>query len=140
MATQIDNQIIEKVRGVYDWLAEQIKGRGESAGQCRQCGKCCAFDDYDHRLFVTTPEIVYFKTKVGTDVLKEMTAGVCPYNDEAKCSVYEYRFAGCRVFCCSGDKDFQSELIEKAIKKFKEMCDKYGVEYRYGDLRDFGGV
>ncbi len=140
MAAQINNQIIEKVRGVYDWLAEQIKEHSESAGQCRQCGKCCAFDDYDHRLFVTTPEMIYFETKVGTDVLKEMTQGVCSYNKDGKCSVYEYRFAGCRVFCCNGDKDFQSELIEKAIKKFKEVCDEYGVEYRYGDLRGFEGV
>ena len=137
VAIQINNQITEKVREVYDWLAEQIKGRSESAGQCRQCGKCCAFDDYDHRLFVTTPEVIYLKAKLGVENLKEMVSGVCRYNARGKCTVYRHRFAGCRIFCCSGDKDFQGELVEKAIKKFKKICDKYGIEYRYGDLREF---
>ncbi len=138
-ADRADKPVTEKVGQVYEWLGVQVKQHSELAGRCRQCGKCCDFDSYDHRLFITTPEIIYLKSKLGVDNLKEMVGGICPYNKEGKCTVHKHRFCGCRVFCCSGDKDFQSELIEKAIKKFKQICDKYQIEYRYGDLKDFGG-
>jgi len=60
--------------------------------------------------------------------------GRCPYNVGGKCTVYEYRFAGCRIFCCNADADFQSRLSESAIKKFKDLCTEFSIPYRYIDL------
>jgi len=51
-----------------------------------------------------------------------------------KCTVYPYRFAGCRIFSCKGNPDFQSALTESVIKKFKHLCDEFDVPYRYLDL------
>lgn len=132
--------VIDQVGRVYEWLGSQIKEHADLCGQCEGCGKCCDFDNYDHRLFVTAPEVMYFKAKLGIDKLAEMAGGVCPYNEGGKCSVYAHRFAVCRAFFCGGDKDFQGELIEKAIRKFKDVSDRYGIEYRYGDLKDFRGA
>jgi hypothetical protein len=60
----------------------------------------------------------------------------CPYNVGGKCTVYEYRFAGCRIFCCNADADFQSRLSESALKKLKSLCTKFQIPYSYLDLAD----
>jgi len=58
----------------------------------------------------------------------------CPYNIEGKCTVYEYRFTACRIFCCSADADFQSELSETVLKKLKSLCEEFQIPYCYNDL------
>jgi len=78
----------------------------------------------DHHLFVTPPELMYLTANLGVENIKSMPTnrplgGKCPYNIEGKCTVYEYRFAACRIFCCDADADFQSELSESALKKLK---------------------
>ncbi len=58
----------------------------------------------------------------------------CPYNIGDKCTIYEYRFAGCRIFCCKADTDFQSRLSESALRKLKSLCTEFQIPYRYTDL------
>jgi hypothetical protein len=98
------------------------------------CGKCCDFDNFDHRLFVTTPELMYLAAKLGAEGVMPMKTGRCPYNHDGKCTIYENRFAGCRIFCCKGDADFQSRLSESAVQKFKLASAEFGVPYKYLDL------
>ena len=129
-----NRQLIEKVTEVYDWLDSQIRASSDLAGQCDVCGRCCDFEGFDHRLFVTTPEIIYLAANLGTEKLKPMTTSKCPYNIEGKCSIYEYRFAGCRIFCCKTNKDFQSQLSESVLKKYKSLCTEYDIPYCYNDL------
>ena len=128
------NRLLKQVAEVYDWLDSQIRESTDLAGRCDACGKCCDFDDFDHRLFVTTPELLYLAANLGAERVKRMSTNRCPYNVADKCSVYKYRFAGCRVFCCKADKDFQSRLSESALDKFKSLCKEYRVPYRYADL------
>jgi Fe-S-cluster containining protein len=127
-------QIAQEVAEVYEWLSTQIRRSGELAGSCKACGKCCDFDRFDHRLFVTTPELIYLAAKFGPEPIKLMTNGRCPYNMNDKCTIYENRFAGCRVFCCAGDADYQGRLSESALKKLKRICARFGLAYRYADL------
>jgi len=137
-----NSQLIKKVGEIYDWLDLQITNNSDAAGKCNACGKCCAFDKpasaseqgFDHRLFLTTPELMYMTLNIRTEDLKPMTTSRCPYNINGKCSVYKYRFAGCRIFCCNGDKDFQSQLSELVLKKFKMICEESGIAYHYTDL------
>jgi len=136
------NQILEKVAEIYNHLDLQIRNSGDLAGRCSACGKCCNFtgsapasgQGFDHRLFVTTPELMYLTANIGTENLKPMPTGRCPYNIRGKCSIYEYRFAGCRIFFCNSSPDFQSRLSESAIKKFKSICTEFQIPYRYRDL------
>ena len=131
----VSTEIIEKVAEVYNWLDEQILTSAGLFQPCRACGKCCDFDSFDHRLFITTPEIHYFNSKIDIGNLKPMVNGNCPYNIDGKCSVYEHRFAGCRIFSCKGDSDFQSSLSETALGKVKSLCTDYNIPYRYVDLK-----
>ncbi|MGA2322613.1 MAG: hypothetical protein ABSG22_02060 [Sedimentisphaerales bacterium] len=129
-----NDQVIARVSEIYKWIeAQQLANKG-IAGSCEVCGKCCDFEQYDHRLYVTTPEMLYFVEKLGLVNIKQMTTAKCCYQVEGKCSVHAYRFSGCRIFCCKGEAGFQSELTEVVIKKFKGLCDELQIPYRYVEL------
>ena len=125
---------LRKVAQIYDWIDRQLASVGDPAGQCDACGRCCNFDAYDHRLYVTGPELMYLTASLDVEKLRTIASGRCPYNIDGKCSVYEYRFAGCRIFCCKGDADFQSRLSEEALKKLKSLCTELEIPYHYRDL------
>ena len=129
-----NSRLLKRVAEIYDWLDLKIRDSGNLAGACDACGKCCDFKNFDHRLFVTTPELMYLAANPGAESIKPMTTSRCPYNIGGKCTVYEYRFAGCRIFCCNGDADFQSSLSESTLKKLKSICTKFQIPYRYSDL------
>lgn len=123
------NKIADAVAEVYDWIDSQINAC------CDACGKCCDFESYGHRLFVTSPEIIHFTEKLRPDDIKPMPTGRCPYNVNGKCSVYDYRFMGCRIFSCKGDGDLQSKLTEQALAKLKSICKEFNIDYKYTDLK-----
>lgn len=132
--SQGHDRLIAEVAALYEWIDAQL-GRDESrAGRCRACGACCNFATYDHLLFVTPPEVIYLAERLGAESLKQMTSGSCPYQEATKCTVHSHRFAGCRIFGCRGDAEFQGELTEATLKRLKAMCRRFGVPYRYADL------
>ena len=131
---EANRRLLEKVAEVYNWLDLQLRSDSEMAGACRACGDCCDFDRFDHRLFITPPELMYLAANLGAENIKPMASSRCPYNVDGKCGVYEYRFSGCRIFCCSGDTDFQSRLCEEALRKLKSICTEFDIPYRYTDL------
>jgi Fe-S-cluster containining protein len=131
-----NKQLLERVAEIYNWLDTQIGEDNELIGRCDACGKCCDFDGFDHRLFATPPELMYLTANIGTENVKPMLTSRCPYNIDGKCTVYEYRFAACRIFCCRADADFQSKLSESALKKLKSLCTEFQILYRYTDLAD----
>jgi len=127
-------KLLKKVAEIYRWLDLQINSNPNLAGKCQMCGKCCDFARFDHRLFITPPEIFYFNANLSGEPQKPMTTGRCPYNIDGRCTVYQHRFAGCRIFCCKADPDFQSNLSELTLKKFKSLCTEFQMPYRYTDL------
>lgn len=126
--------IVDKVDDIYVWLDNYLKEHSEFIGSCEICGRCCDFEKYDHHLFVTSPEIEYLIGKLGKQNIKKMTNGRCPYNIKGFCSIHENRFAGCRIFNCRGDKEFQSKLTEQTLKKLKSLCNEFGFPYCYVNL------
>ena len=129
-----NSRLLKRVAEIYDWLTLQRCESVHLAGVCEACGKCCDLDSFDHRLFVTTLELMYLAAKIGAENIKQMPTGRCPYNVSGKCAIYEYRFAGCRIFCCRADADFQSRLSESVLAKFKSICTEFQIRYRYTDL------
>ena len=129
-----DSQLLKRVAEIYEWLDLQIRRCSNLAGKCDICGRCCDFASFDHHLFVTMPELMYLAANLRNESIKPMAAGRCPYSTGSKCAIYEYRFAGCRIFCCKADADFQNRLSESALKKFKSLCTKFQIPYRYTDL------
>jgi Fe-S-cluster containining protein len=126
--------VIEQVAELYGRIDSQIEQSHGRAGRCTACGACCDFPAYDHRLFVAPPELVYLSARLGTDALRKMAGGRCPYQENGRCTVHEHRFAGCRIFCCTGDPDFQGELSEASLRELKTICEQARLPYRYQDL------
>jgi hypothetical protein len=126
----MNKEIAEGVAEIYRFIDLHARQAGT---RCQQCGKCCNFEAFGHRIFVTSPEMVYFTHNI-KEPLKPAENGQCPYNINGRCSVHEHRFAACRVFYCKGDMDLQSELAESAIMDLKSICKKFGITYRYTDL------
>ncbi len=168
-----ESKICDEVARIYDWLDSNIK---HFNSHCTACGKCCCFESFGHKLFVTTPELLYFRQNVKNP--KSMLTQQCPYLENGKpphqftlrrislkehlkplgltfktlhrsanwcggkCSVRNFRFAGCRIFFCksvrgcltAADKDLQHRLSEETVKKIKILCDKFDFPYRYIDL------
>jgi Fe-S-cluster containining protein len=127
-------RLLEKVAALYDWIEARRVQEPIRSGRCKACGACCDFPAYDHRLYVTPLELAYLAAKLGTQELQAMSTGRCPYQQGARCTVHEHRFLGCRVFCCDGDPDFQSELSEEALRRLKALCEEFRIPYRYQDL------
>lgn len=127
-------RLVAEVAAIYRWIDAQAEQDPVRAGRCKACGACCDFPVYDHRLFVTPPELMYLAVKLSTPELRSMTTGRCPYQQGSACMVHEHRFTGCRVFCCSGDPGFQSDLSEEALRRLKALCREFGVSYRYQDV------
>jgi Fe-S-cluster containining protein len=128
-------QIVEAVQAIYQNLDKQIEASGQS---CKACGRCCDFDSFGHRLYITTPELLYFKMKLTENKIPilPMTDGACPYRKDKKCSIYPWRFSGCRIYNCIGDADLQSQMSEETIALFKTLCLLYRLDYRYMDLNN----
>ncbi|MHC4641449.1 MAG: hypothetical protein ACYS32_07370 [Planctomycetota bacterium] len=128
------SELLNKVAEIYDWLDEQIRLSEGPGVRCDGCGRCCDFEAFDHRLFVTPPELMYLVAKLGAENLQPMPDSRCPYHLICECTVYKYRFAGCRIFSCKADADFQSRLSESVLQKFKSICIEFKIPYRYADL------
>ena len=125
--------LLAEIESLYRNLDTTLAGINDPAS-CRACGGCCDFEAFGHRLYVTTPEAVYFAHHAGR-ALTPMSGGVCPYRIDGKCSVYAWRFSGCRIFQCKGDAARQGELSEAVIAEFKQLCERYTIAYRYMDLK-----
>jgi hypothetical protein len=131
---RIDALLLERVAEVYEWIELKISHKGRMAGGCKACGNCCDFEAFDHRLFVTPPELFYLAAKLGTENIRPMPSGRCPYNVDGRCSIHKHRFTGCRIFCCNGNTEFQSDLSESSLIKLKSICEEFQIPYRYVDL------
>jgi Fe-S-cluster containining protein len=127
-------RLVEEVAALYDWIEAELRRTPERAGRCNACGACCDFPAYDHRLFVTPPELIYLAEKLNAARLPSMPGGRCPYQQDNRCTIHEHRFAGCRIFCCTGAADFQSNLTEAALQRLKDLCAQFEIPYRYLDL------
>lgn len=131
---QVDSAIVKAVAQIYDWLQSEIHAHRHLLGSCQACGRCCDFEHFDHRLYVTTPELLYLAANLEPANIEPMRTGRCPYNIGDKCSIYPHRFAGCRISYCRGERDVQGSLSEAVMKRFKTLCRQWKVPYRYVDL------
>lgn len=123
------DKIAFAVEQLYKWLDNASCA---SSDLCRICGDCCDFDTFGHKLFVTTPELIYLSQNLP---LKKMTTSRCPWQDENKCTIHIHRFASCRIFFCKGNTTTQADLSEIAVKKLKTICQDFHIPYNYMDLR-----
>ena len=129
------------VEQVYADLQRQIDLRKPI---CKTSGRCCRFDEFGHRLYVTTLELaafarglIHFKSQISNlqfSILSPPAA--CPFQLDGLCSVHSIRPFGCRVFFCDATSNqWQHEQYEHFHATLKQLHERFSVPYRYVEWR-----
>lgn len=106
--------------------------------RCDQSGRCCRFEAFGHRLFVTTMEVARFvQTRQDIARVEPWDGQGCPYQIEGLCSVHSARPFGCRVyFCDPTSTQWQNGQYEQIHAAIRELHTTSGVPYMYVEWRE----
>lgn len=122
--------ISTRIEVIYREVQDQIDARKP---RCDISGKCCRFDAYGHRLFVTTLEIAAFADAL-TDAVLPVTTGGCPYQIDRLCTVHAIRPFGCRIYFCDPTaQDWQHAQYEAFHLRLRDLHVELDVPYFYID-------
>jgi Fe-S-cluster containining protein len=109
---------------------------------CQASGRCCRFEEFGHRLFITTLELAAFVSELqqrSSDVLSRLSRWNmvgCPFQENKLCCVHPIRPFGCRVFFCdSTSTAWQNQLYEHFHRQLKRLHDELSVPYFYVEWR-----
>ena len=124
----------EAIARVYADLQREIDARRPI---CSASGKCCRFEDYGHRLYVTTLELAAFLAGVPDESRPALWDGAgCPFQVARLCSVHAIRPFGCRMFFCDATAtQWQNERYERFHAELKRLHESLGVPYFYVEWR-----
>lgn len=125
------------VRRIYDQLQSQIDARRPV---CVASGRCCRFEEYGHRLYVTTAELATFVhdlSVMGQSIERAMSTWNqtgCPFQTGKLCGVHAIRPFGCRIFFCDPTaQQWQQEQYEAMHRRLKHLHNDLNVPYLYMD-------
>jgi len=143
ISAHADNaQCLSAVEQLYSDIEQHLAGIDSA---CDNCGKCCDFDRYGHRLYVTTLEMLYFwyglaqsHTNQPPETGKTPPDGPCPYRQDQGCVIRPFRPASCRIFYCRAvPEKFQNELTEQVLQRLRKLHEQFAAPYYYADLRQW---
>jgi Fe-S-cluster containining protein len=129
-------EVLEAVRALYADVQGEIDARRPV---CVVSGRCCRFEEFGHRLFVTTAELAAFIHDLPAFPVRaggEWDGTGCPFQSGKICSVHAIRPFGCRMFFCDATStDWQNETYERFHARLKRLHEELGVPYRYVEWR-----
>ena len=153
----LEENVDRAIGDLYQHLDDEVRRRGPT---CWTSGRCCRFDDYGHRLYVTALEIAWVVGKVHRDTCKvesqeykvagdargpvtlqqfqssQAHQSGCPYQVDKLCSIHNVRPMGCRLFFCQqGTQHWQHELHEQFLGKLRTLHDELELPYAYMEWR-----
>jgi Fe-S-cluster containining protein len=116
----------------------------ERAPACWASGRCCNFDAFGHRLYVTGLETAYTLLRLPparaitpADVVDARARGGCPFQAANLCGIHTIKPLACRLFFCDRTaQTWQQDLHELMIRRLRDLHDRHAVEYRYAEWRD----
>jgi len=101
---------------------------------CRACGRCCRFDEVEHRLYVSTIELAYLLAEPPASRNKPGSLR-CPYQLEQHCTARDRRPLGCRMFYCDDrTQQLRAELYERFHQRIRLLHATCAVQYAYVEL------
>ena len=128
-------ECLTAVQGIYALLDQEIAARKPV---CGMSGRCCRFEEYGHRLYVTTLELAAFlRHSPQAPAASPAWDGTgCPWQAGKGCTARPLRPFGCRIyFCDPGAKLWQEELYERLHRQLKGLHETLGVAYFYTEWR-----
>lgn len=114
---------------------------------CNASGRCCRFEAFGHRLYVTGLEIAWFMnglaspepgagTGSGVRLQQYTPTPDCPYQIGGLCSTHAIRPLGCRVFFCEqGTEAWQQDTTERFLDRLKALHAEHDIPYAYMEWR-----
>ena len=133
-------EVREAVGRVYADLQKEVESRRPV---CVASGRCCRFEEFGHRLFVTTIELAAFLHGARQAVRAPCphTAAPwdgtgCPFQVGKLCGVHAIRPFGCRMFFCDATStQWQNEAYEQFHARLQRLHAELNVPYRYVEWR-----
>lgn len=125
-----------ELRQLYADLDTAVAAHGPT---CWISGRCCKFDSFGHRLYVTGLEIAWFLTQADEPIARAASAPEhdnCPWQINGLCCAHDIRPLGCRIFFCQqGTEHWQHELYERFLEALRKLHDKHELPYHYMEWR-----
>ena len=125
----------DSVARIYANLQTEIEARRPN---CEMSGRCCRFDEFGHRLYVTTIELASFVANLQepNGEAKGFSPGSCPFQSNGLCTVHPIRPFGCRIFFCDQTAtDWQHAQYERFHAQIKRLHEELNVPYVYMEWR-----
>jgi Fe-S-cluster containining protein len=121
-----------------------VRVEGEIASRqpiCTTSGRCCHFEQFDHRLYTTGLETAYTIARLETPLTQDaldaaINRGGCPFQSDVLCNVHTIRPVGCRVYFCDPTaQQWMEDLAERAHNWVRAIHTEHNIAYRYGEWR-----
>jgi Fe-S-cluster containining protein len=126
-----------EVATAVDAVYRSVQGEiDERRPRCDISGRCCRFEEYGHRLYVTTLELASFVRQHagGPDAPWDGTG--CPFQRAKLCTVHTIRPFGCRMFFCDATStEWQNDAYERFHARLKQLHAELNVPYFYVEWR-----
>lgn len=150
-------EVCEAVTRLYAALDDEVNRRRPL---CVSSGRCCHFDEFGHRLYITTMELAAFMQGLRQiEAMKQQPSVVaekrglpilttshqqplknklpdCPFQIKKLCGVHAIRPFGCRMFFCDASSTiWQQEQYERFHAELKQLHGSLDVPYFYIEWR-----
>src|SRR5581483_5611407 len=107
-------EVRSAIESIYKELQSEIEARKTV---CNTSGRCCRFEEFGHRLYVTTAELAAFVYQFeigGAKPQANWDGKGCPFQVSGLCGVHPMRPFGCRIFFCDeSSTQWQSDRYEQ---------------------------
>lgn len=130
--------VAHALEAIYVMISDAIEARRPV---CDASGRCCNFKQHGHLLYVTGLEAAYLVARRAerhtiSDVESAIERGDCPFLIGKMCDAHAIKPSGCRIYFCDPTaQEWQHDLYERSAKMLRELHDRFGIEYRYGEWR-----
>jgi Fe-S-cluster containining protein len=135
-----DSHVDRSIRALHDEVAEEVRTRRPL---CLASGRCCAFREHGHRLYLTGLEAAWTwmdLVRRGAPLphaparAQALGSLRCPLLRDELCGAHASRPAGCRIyFCDRAAQHWQPDLAERIHGALRTMHDAHGIPYEYSE-------
>jgi len=140
------DDVSDRLEAIYAMIADQVDARRPV---CTTSGRCCNFESYGHRLYVTGLEAAWCTLRLGKanqdlstqSVEDALARGGCPFQAGLLCGAHEIKPVGCRTYYCDTTaQEWQEALTERAHGMVRALHASVGATYRYMEWRAMLGL
>ena len=102
---------------------------------CSASGRCCDFDAYGHRLYVSSLEAEYFFRNSPRQRANEDPRHCPAWGPDRLCTAREGRMLGCRTyFCPPYPQGVPEDLHARYDARIKALHERFSIPYEYKDI------